>query len=226
VTGRLIVVTGTGTNIGKTHVAAALTTCAVNQGIRTLAYKPIESGATERYGSDQAILLSACLQPPQPQPSYTFRAPLSPHRAAMLEHDYIDIARVVHCAAVMQAEYDVTIIELPGGLFTPLDDQRSNLEIIIGLRQRTEAAVVVVAPNRLGVLHDVMCLTAAAQAQGLYPTAIALVEPEQRDASSATNGIDLSSRTNCGVHAVPRMQVPKLATSTALIELWASITAC
>jgi dethiobiotin synthetase len=170
------------------------------------------------------MLLSACKQTSQPQPSYTFRAPVSPHRAAMIEHGYIDIARIVHCAEVMQSEYEITLIELPGGLFTPLDEQRSNLDIIIGVRQRTDAAVVVVAPNRLGVLHDVMCLTAAAEAHGVRPNAIALVEPGQRDASSATNGIDLSTRTTCGVHAIPRRSVSALAASTALIELWDALT--
>jgi hypothetical protein len=56
-----------------------------------------------------------------------------------------------------------------------------------------------VAPDRLGVLHDVIASLRAATAIGLTVTAVLLVAPDNPDASTGTNGEELSRVTSVAV---------------------------
>ena len=57
---RIVVVTGVGTGIGKTHVGEALLR-ALPRDLRSLGYKPIESGADDGEGEDGRRLREASM---------------------------------------------------------------------------------------------------------------------------------------------------------------------
>lgn len=81
-------VTGTDTGVGKTTVSAALLTAAKNQGLRTLAIKPVASGCEETAeglrNSDALILQQAMTEPlPYEQVNPVALQPaIAPHVAA------------------------------------------------------------------------------------------------------------------------------------------------
>ncbi|MCX5744448.1 MAG: dethiobiotin synthase, partial [Proteobacteria bacterium] len=58
----VVAVVGTGTEIGKTHVACALIGALVDGGARVIGWKPVESGVPDLVapGSDEAALRLAC----------------------------------------------------------------------------------------------------------------------------------------------------------------------
>ena len=65
--------------------------------------------------------------------------------------------------------------------------------------------MLLVAPDRLGVLHDVAAATRAAKAEGLSLRGIIVVAPAERDASTGTNAAELSVVTTLPVLAsMPR----------------------
>lgn len=237
--GELVIITGTGTNIGKTHLSVALTHALRSLGLRAFAYKPIESGSDAPLGPDQCALLEASgvalgtpgvgpmpakIPDAQPVPSYTFRAALSPHRAAKLDHDHVDMARVADTARRQKALHDVTLIELPGGLFTPLDSERTNADLVRAIQMLTAVHIVVVAPNRLGVLHDVLCIQSAALLCGTLPSHIALINQAIPDASSPTNALDLTKRLSCTVHTIANAPWPALAHDPAVLALATAVS--
>jgi dethiobiotin synthetase len=80
------------------------------------------------------------------------------------------------------------VVETAGGLHSPLADALTNADLALRL---LPAHVVLVAPDRIGVLHDVRACTLAAQARSLRVSAVVLSAPATLDASSGTNGREL-----------------------------------
>jgi dethiobiotin synthase len=85
----IVAVTGTGTGVGKTHLACALVGGLRDRGVRAVGWKPVESGVVEgATDTDEALLrvASGC----DVAPTLRLRAPLSPHLAARREGRVID----------------------------------------------------------------------------------------------------------------------------------------
>ncbi len=88
----VVVLIGTGTSVGKTHVAERLLRAAVATGRTGLGYKPLESGVSEGSRSDIERLERATTFHVKPSlQSSTFRAPVAPHVAARQENRTIDL---------------------------------------------------------------------------------------------------------------------------------------
>ncbi|QLH36922.1 MAG: dethiobiotin synthase [Parachlamydiaceae bacterium] len=79
-------VTGIGTEVGKTLVSAIIT-----QMLEGDYWKPVESGELELDSVRMSYLLDASRHRIYPS-AYSFKFPLSPHHAARLEGKFIDPA--------------------------------------------------------------------------------------------------------------------------------------
>jgi dethiobiotin synthetase len=219
--GVLIVVSGTGTGIGKTHFAEALLRALGDAHPRVVGLKPIETGLSESSVSDAARLERAstfhvehfgCL----------FGEPISPHLAARRQGQPILLPVLASHIDAVRRDADVTLVELPGGLFTPLSDERVNADFA---RDLQPDVTIVVAPDRLGVLHDLVAATRAARALPLRLDAIVLVAPEVPDASTGKNAPELDRLLDVPlVASLPRASVGELAAQPALLAFAASIT--
>jgi dethiobiotin synthetase len=215
VSGRLIVVTGTGTGIGKTHVSCALLQCAATRG-SVLGYKPIESGVDGTTRTDAEQLAEAGSFHVKLSPSYRLRAPLSPHLAARLEHVTIAWEPIEQFVSEVRAKGVHVLLELPGGLFTPLTDTLRNVDVIGGLEPDV---ALLLAPDKLGVLHDVGATRAGAEQFGLRIDHVGLVAPSVQDTSFGTNAAELE-RFGAAVHGTwPRATLDELATHPATITV-------
>jgi dethiobiotin synthetase len=216
---RLIVVTGTGTGIGKTHVSCALLT-ALRATTRALGFKPVESGVhgdDENDGARLRVASHPTFHVKHPRAPYLLRRPVSPHLAARESGVEITLERIVAATNDARCLCDVLLVELAGGLFSPLGTWGTNAELLAAL---SPDAVVLVAPDRLGVLHDVEAARRAAR--GLrgarHPfDAIALVAPELADASTGLNAAELRGREL--VAEVPRGTVDDLARASTFLAI-------
>jgi dethiobiotin synthetase len=219
VTGRLVVITGTGTEIGKTHVTEAVLLASKNAGLRAVGLKPVESGVGEG-DSDAARLQRASTFHVKPF-GVALRAPVSPHRAAREEGVTLPLDRLAAEVHATLAHADLVFVELPGGLFTPLADATVNADFAARLGPRV---LLLVAPDRLGVLHDVLATTRAAEGGSLRVHGIVLVTPETPDASTGTNAQDLGDYSSIPVLAtIPRAAAPALATDPSVALILAAI---
>jgi dethiobiotin synthetase len=131
--------------------------------------------------------------------TYVFREPISPHLAARRAGVTLDRARIVADARRLRDEHEVVLLETAGGLLSPLDTGFTNLDLVRDLAPET---VILVATDRLGVLHDVAAALGAAQAKSLSVDAIVLSAPETADASTGTNRDELSTVFGWEVAAV------------------------
>ncbi len=217
----LIVVTGTGTGIGKTHIACALLQRARDTlDGRVFGYKPIESGLDGSGESDAARLASASTFHVQHPPGLRLSAGLSPHLAAELEGAKLDWPHIIRFIDEVRAGGVGVLVELPGGLYTPLAERFRNVDAILSLAPN---ATLLVAPNRLGVLHDVGAALAAASSAGVEVSCVGLSAPATPDASTSTNARELGRFEKPGVVSWSRGTVDTLAESTAtqqVLQLW------
>lgn len=207
---RLHFVTGTDTGVGKTLLACLLTRYLREQGRSVLALKPVSSG-----GRDDAIALAEAqggiLSLDQVNP-WHFRAPLAPLLAARLEHRRVRFDDVVAHSRHFRACAEVVVIEGAGGLLSPLGVGFSNREWISALR----AWPVVVCPNRLGAINQVMLVLDALSQGASRQARVVLVSTEEPDASAVSNRALLAELLGSHrVHVLPRLASQVLRNSAA-----------
>jgi dethiobiotin synthetase len=186
--GRLIVVSGTGTGIGKTHFSEALLRALGASGERVAGLKPIETGLSQT-GSSDALRLDRASSFHVKRSWYAFPEPISPHIAAREAGQPIGIAALVADLAALRSELDVLLVELPGGLFTPLSDVAVNAHLA---RAMHPDALLLVALDRLGALHEVLSTTLAAGSVSLPVSGVVLMAPERPDPSTGRNAAELA----------------------------------
>jgi dethiobiotin synthetase len=209
----LCVLIGTGTSVGKTHVAERLLRAVAYDGLTAVGYKPVESGVAEGVDTDIARLRRASTFHVKPElKSLTFTAPVSPHLAARLEHREIDLELIrAEVRRANASEAGVVLIELPGGAFSPITDALSCAQLA---RSLPGAHVVLVALNRLGVLHDVASTSRACAAAGLPLVGVVLNEAPAPDESSSTNADELRVVTSLPLLA----RLPRVAADLPVTE--------
>lgn len=171
--GEIVFVVGTGTDVGKTHVTRALSLAA-----RAPAWKPVTSG-----GLDDVVQLEA------PPPMHALSEPLSPHLAARIDGVVIDASAIARDAVERAKGHGLFLVESAGGLYSPLSVRETNADIARALG--VTAKVLLVAPDRIGVLHDVGATLRAASADGTPIACIALSAPAVADRSTGTNADEL-----------------------------------
>lgn len=202
----LVLVTGVGTGIGKTHFAEALVRAWARRAPRVVGYKPIESGVEAGVPNDQTALDRASTFHVKHH-RVELGAPLSPHLAARREGRPLDLPHIVEHVRTLCASCDGVVVELAGGAFSPLDDARTNADLVAMLAEpHPRARVVLVASDRLGVLHDVIA-SLRALAHGptpLHVDGIVLQTPAHVDASTGLNGDELARWASAPVTVVPR----------------------
>jgi dethiobiotin synthetase len=219
---RGLFVTATGTGAGKTTVTAALARALHARGEPVVALKPIETGVDPEPAYAR-VLAEACGRPELATlPGFhRARLPLSPYACA-LEGEAPLALEPLLVALRSAAGGHLALVEGAGGLLVPIDRERT----VADLARALDLPLLLVAPDRLGVLSDVLCAVEAAEARGLRIAALVLnaTEPAraERDPSPRTNGRILGER----LPRVPIVQVPhgEGILPDALVELAASVT--
>ncbi len=199
---RGLFVTGTNTEVGKTHVGAMIARALVAAGHRVGVYKPVESGCRRDceknalIAADARQLWEAAGRPGDlakvcPQ---RFEAALSPPQAAALENKNVDPLLLRSGVNYWQGRSDIVLVEGAGGLMSPLsrEDYNANLAADLGL------PLVIVADNRLGTINVTLqtIITARAVAPKLPIVGVILNQTELRgkDASVGLNAEELNAR--------------------------------
>jgi dethiobiotin synthetase len=189
---RRIFFAGTDTEVGKTFVAALFAKAYRNSGVNVGVYKPVASGCVDQNGDliaeDAVRLWRAAGEPRSPQDvcPQRFLAALAPSEAARVEGRTVDRQLLRSGARCWEKEHELLIIEGAGGLFSPLADGFLNIDLV---RQLEPTKLVLVAANRLGVIHQTLATCAAAKQHGKTVDAILLSNLSAAgDASSETNG--------------------------------------
>ena len=165
-------VTGTGTEVGKSVVAAVIARGAREAGRRVSVFKPAVSGLDEGGEADHELLrrASGSAQSDDEIAPYRYSPAVSPHLAAELAGAPIDPAALRAAAAAAAAAGDLLVCEGVGGLLVPL----TSGYLVRDLARDLGLPLVVVAPAGLGTINHTLLTLEAARAVGLEPAAVVL----------------------------------------------------
>jgi dethiobiotin synthetase len=136
-----LIVTGPGTEVGKTVVSAILTSI-----FQADYWKPIECGNQECSDTEVMKTLINPLSQVHP-PMYSFKAPLSPHQAARLEHIQIDPYLIIPPKTTRPL-----VIETAGGILVPLNPHTLTLDLF----ESWKGLWVIVSKHYLGSINHTL----------------------------------------------------------------------
>lgn len=200
-------VTGTGTDIGKTYVSAALLSTWGKTGLSTVAVKPVMSGFGEdalnqsdagRLISAMGVIVSAdtvsdvCLHRLEP--------PLAPNiamRLAGMSQDYEAI--LGFCRSRLERPADIHLIEGAGGIMSPLTDDTLQLDL---MRNLGLPVVLVTAPYLGSISHTLTAIDALV-VKGLQLAALVVSEPVKLGADLALFADEVRRFRPCNAFLVP-----------------------
>lgn len=184
-----IVIVGTGTNIGKTHLGVALVTALARAGREVCGLKPVESGVPAgEVGPDAQALAEAGVFHVKQPPPYALPEPVSPHLAARHAGVAIELAPILAWLDAHPAE--TLIVETAGALLSPLSATLTNLDLA---RAARPTHWLLVGVDRLGVLHEVAACLLVLRTLPTPPVTplVVLQSPTDPDASTGTNADEL-----------------------------------
>jgi dethiobiotin synthetase len=154
----VLIVSGTGTEVGKTVVTAAVAALAASRGRRVAVVKPAQTGEPPGPAGDLAVIrrLSGVSSTYE---LARFPDPLSPEAAARVAgRPPLDLAAAAVVIKQLQLEADLVLIEGAGGLLVRYDPAGRT---IADLAVMLDAPVLVVTTSGLGTLnHTALTLEA------------------------------------------------------------------
>lgn len=198
-TGRVIIVTGTSTGVGKTVATAAL---ALRAGGSVIVVKPVQTGlsGSEPADADEVHRLTGCAV----QEYTALDEALAPDTAARLQGVRLPpVAEYADRIRVLAEFHDPVIVEGAGGLLVRLDsDGGTLLDIASELAETLAVEVIVVVGAGLGTLNHAELTVGALRARGLEPVGLVIGSwPAQPDLAERCNADDLPRVTGLAVLA-------------------------
>ncbi|MFJ2949346.1 dethiobiotin synthase [Streptomyces sp. NPDC087226] len=189
----VMVITGTGTEVGKTVVTAALAATALAAGLSVAVLKAAQTGVRPDEPGDAAevarlagaVTTDELARYPDPLAPATAarragRAPVRPHEVA-------------ERAAKLATEHDLVLVEGAGGLLVRFDAAGGTLADAAAL---LAAPVLVVASAGLGTLNVTELTVRELRGRGLDPAGVVIGSwPDGPDLASRCNLLDLPDVT-------------------------------
>jgi len=201
-----VFVTGTGTEVGKTVVAAAIARTLAAEGRSVAVFKPAVTGLEEEVESDHALLRRAARsgQRDEEIAPYRYGPPASPHLAAALAGEEIEPERLRTAAEAAAAGAEAIVCEGVGGLLVPLAESY----LVRDLAADLGYPLVVAASPGLGTINHTLLTLEAARAAGLAIAAVVLGPwPAQPSRIERSNRETIASLGRVEVLTLPQLDL-------------------
>ncbi|GGP49044.1 dethiobiotin synthase [Saccharothrix coeruleofusca] len=185
----VLVITGTGTEVGKTAVVAALAAVAAAGGQRVAVLKPAQTGVAAHEPGDLAEVVRLA-GPVTTRELRRYREPLAPATAARRAGEPpVRPQQVAAAAAELHRDHDLVLVEGAGGLLVRFDDEGST---IADAAWALNAPVLVVAQAGLGTLNTTALTAEALLRRGLESVGVVVGRwPAEPDLAARCNLVDL-----------------------------------
>lgn len=161
---KVVIVTGTDTDVGKTVVTAAVCALLAAFGRRVAAYKPTQTGVETGEPGDMAEV--ARLTGVEVVEGTRLREPMAPRPAASMERVPLPtLGGHLATIARLAEAHDHVVVEGAGGLLVELTDAAETLADLGGAL--ADCGFTIVARSALGTLNHTMLTRAALAHNGL-----------------------------------------------------------
>jgi 8-amino-7-oxononanoate synthase/dethiobiotin synthetase len=214
---RIVFVTGTDTDVGKTITTAALAAALAARGRTVAVYKPTQAGTVDGQGDIDVVRRLAGLD--DGHEGIRLTRAMAPVAAAAHARVRLPTAGD-HRAAIrlLAATRDHTLVEGAGGLLVALDEDGRTLADLAAATGPGCAAAVVVCRSGLGTLNHTELTLEALNRRGIAISGVVIGSWPRRPTE-----IDISNRDYLKQHAVPLIGIiPEGVAALAPAEFRAS----
>lgn len=118
-----LIITGVGTDIGKSALCLALAFLGQKHGLKTCYYKPVQCGPRLEFSGDAEWIQAQFEGGLHCESTYSFNDPVSPHLASSWANIKISSKNILKSAEVLRLSHDLTILEGAGGPAVPINDE-------------------------------------------------------------------------------------------------------
>lgn len=224
-------VTGTGTDVGKTVVAAAIARALAGEGKRVAVFKPAVTGLDDypadgpishdmggfsAHRPDHVVLRDAAgsSQSDEEVAPYRYGPPMSPHLAAELAGERIEPERLLEAARAAAAGADALVCEGVGGLLVPLagfpsvarEEKGTTPYLVRDFAADLGLPLVVAASPGLGTINHTLLTLESARAAGLDVTRVVLTPwPDEPSEIERSNLNTIATLGRVDVETLPRI---------------------
>jgi dethiobiotin synthetase len=220
-----VFVTGTGTEVGKTVVAAAIARTLAASGARVAVFKPAVTGLDDlaadgpksrpqddksarrrEVRGDHEVLREAAgsSQSDDEIAPYRYGPPMSPHLAAQLAGEEISPARLLAAARGAAASAETLVCEGVGGLLVPLAPSYLVRDLAVDLA----LPLAIAAPPGLGTINHTLLTIEAARAAGLEVRTVVLTPwPDEPTPIEESNRKTIAELGEVRVETLPRLDL-------------------
>jgi len=198
---RFLLVTGTDTGVGKTVFSSAFLSWLRAGGVPSIGFKPVASGGRE--DAEALWRAQGGDVPLDVVNPWHFPEALAPLLAARRVGCRVRLGAMVDHVKVASRGMEVALVEAAGGWLSPLLEGADAPELCEALRAR----VVVVAPDRLGVVGQVRLVWQALPAKLRRQAQVVLMSPVREDVVTRLNRELLGEYVGADrVHRFPRLR--------------------
>ncbi|OKK17624.1 dethiobiotin synthetase [Streptomyces sp. CB00455] len=186
----VLIVSGTGTEIGKTVVTSAVAAAAVAAGLTVAVLKPAQTGVGPEEPGDAAEVVRLAGPTVTALELARYPEPLAPDTAARRAGlATLSPAQIAQAAERLALDHDLVLVEGAGGLLVRFDEAGHSLADAARL---LGAPVLVVAPAGLGTLNSAALTAEALRARDLTQLGVVIGSwPAEPDLASRCNLADL-----------------------------------
>jgi dethiobiotin synthetase len=205
---RGVLVTGTGTEVGKTVVAAAIAQTAAEEGERVAVFKPVVSGLDQGGEPDHELLRRAAgsEQDDDQIAPYRFGPAVSPHLAAKLAGQEIEPGALLAAAKGAGGPADLLVCEAVGGFLVPLTDDY----LVRDFARELGLPVVIAASPGLGTINHTLLTVEAVRGAGLEVEAVALTPwPPEPTLMEQSNRETIQRLSEAPVELIPQVDLER-----------------
>lgn len=161
-----VFITGTGTGVGKTYITSIiLKNLLLRQ--KVIGIKPISAGISQDHLLNEDVQTLLDCQPSiddhQKINFYSLKKAVSPHIGAEEEGVQIDFDFIKQRISALENEYDRVLIEGVGGILSPVDQSRTNLDLI----KHLDIPVILIIGLNLGCINDALLTQYALQSSDI-----------------------------------------------------------
>ena len=161
-----VFITGTGTGVGKTYITSIiLKNLLLRQ--KVIGIKPISAGISQDNLLNEDVQTLLDCQPliddHQKINFYSLKKAVSPHIGAEEEGMQIDFDFIKQRISALENEYDRVLIEGVGGILSPVDQSRTNLDLI----KHLDIPVILIIGLKLGCINDALLTQHALQSSDI-----------------------------------------------------------
>lgn len=156
-----IFITATGTDVGKTYVTALLVKKLRESGFNAGYYKAALSGAEVTQSGlvpgDAAYVneIAQLQEEPQKLVSYIYENAVSPHLAAQIEGNPVELDVVKSDYEEICRRYDYVVVEGSGGIVCPIRFDETNRIFLEDIIKMLDLDTIIVADAGLGTINAV-----------------------------------------------------------------------